>query len=66
MDCQTEFNPSYFVLKTKAKKIENSSADYQTKDIICSMDCKMSQRILILYILFEKNAKEVENSSANN
>ena len=32
-----EFNPDYFVLKTKTKETENSSADCQTKEIICSM-----------------------------
>ena len=32
-----ELNPDYFVLKTKAKEIENGSADYQTREIICSM-----------------------------
>ena len=31
-----EFNPAYFVLKTKAKETENSSADCQKKEIICS------------------------------
>ena len=32
-----EFNPDYFVLKTKTRETENSSADCQTKEIICSM-----------------------------
>ena len=31
-----ELNPDYFVLKTKAKEIENGSGDYQTREIICS------------------------------
>ena len=31
-----EFNRDYFILKTKAKKIENGSADLQTTEIICS------------------------------
>ena len=28
-----EFNPDYFVLKTKAKEIENGSADHVTNEI---------------------------------
>ena len=35
--------------------IENSSADYWTKQIICSVDCKT----------FLKSVKETENSSAD-
>ena len=47
-----EFNPDYFVLKTKAKEIENSSSDYQTREIICSMAFESNQGILHLIILF--------------
>ena len=53
----------YFVLK-KCKEIENSSANYQTEEIICSTDYKTFQRSFTVYFAF-KSVKEIENSSAD-
>ena len=39
--------------------MENSSADYQTKQIICLMDCKTFERMLTLPILILKRAKQI-------
>ena len=41
--------------KSTKEIIENSSADYWTKQMICSVDCKT----------FLKSVKETENSSAD-
>ena len=46
------------VLK-RAKEIENSSANNETKGIICSMDSKTFKRILTLFC--SKIAKEIKN-----
>ena len=46
--------------------MENSSADYQTKQTICLMDCKTFERMLTLSILIKKRAKQILNSSADN
>ena len=43
-------------------KLKNSSAEYQTKESIFSLECKTSWRILIL---FSKTAKEITNSSTD-
>ena len=43
----------YFVLK-KCKEIENSSANYQTEEIICSTDYKTFQRSFTVYFAFKK------------
>ena len=37
--------------------MENSSADYQTKQTICLMDCKTFERMLTLSILIKKKGK---------
>ena len=46
--------------------MENGSADYQTKDIICSTlestDCKTFSRILTMFL---KGEKQILNSSAD-
>ena len=45
------------VVKKSAKEIENSLAGYQKKEIICLMDCKPSERILTMSIMFYKKCK---------
>ena len=54
-----EFNPDYFVLKTKAKETENGSADLQTTEIICWKAFETNKGILRLIIFFSKKAKEL-------
>ena len=54
-----EFNRDYLVLKTKAKEIENGSADLQTTEIICSKPFETNKGILRLIIFFSKKAKEI-------
>ena len=49
------------LFKESEKEIKNSSAGYQTKEIICSMDCQKNfNSILIL-----KRAKQSLNCSAD-
>ena len=48
-----------------AKEIKSSSPDYQTQEIICSMNCKTFLRIWTLTILFYNSVKEIENSSVD-
>ena len=52
IDCKTFKRISSFFFSKKWKEIENSSAVYETKWIMCSMDFKTSLRILTLTILF--------------
>ena len=57
--CRTveDFNSTLFL--KSAKQTKNSSAEYQTKEIIHSIDCRT------LTFLFWKSTKEIiENSSA--
>ena len=43
-----DFKSDYFFFK-KAKEIKNSSADYSTKEMFFSMNCKTVYRILTVF-----------------
>ena len=61
-----EFNRDYFVLNTKAKETENSSADYQTKEIyLLSGLQNFLKEFNPDYFVLKTKAKETENSSAD-
>ena len=55
-----DFNSVYFVLK-QCKRNKNSSANYQTRKINCSTDCKTILRTYTLsHFVLKKSAKKLK------
>ena len=52
--CFEYFTSEIYFVEKKCKETKNSSANYQTKEIICSTDYKSFQRIFTVYFASKK------------